>query len=201
MRKAFLPVGLIVATALAGSATGDPKDPGVTDFTRTNPTEIRATDIVKSLSETRQTAIRAAEPSPAPERSGSGRKASHHAPQPTERSRVMLPIYFEFRTTEPTPDSRKVLEALGDALNSAELAGSQFLIEGHTDSIGSDTYNQTLSTERADVVRVYLEQHGIAGGRLRAVGRGESDPVASNDSDEGRQRNRRVDLVRLGSAN
>lgn len=69
------------------------------------------------------------------------------------------------------------------------------MIEGYTDSIGSDDYNQGLSQRRADSVKTYLMGQGVGSARLSASGRGESTPVASNDSESGRQENRRVEIV------
>ncbi len=87
----------------------------------------------------------------------------------------------------------------------AELAGAlatmrahpeiQVRCEGHTDSIGSDAYNQALGQRRADAVRDYLIAQGIDPSRLSAVSYGESRPVADNSTDEGRAENRRVDLI------
>jgi outer membrane protein OmpA-like peptidoglycan-associated protein len=68
-------------------------------------------------------------------------------------------------------------------------------IEGYTDSIGSEDYNQALSQRRADSVRSYLVRQGIGSGRLTASGMGMSDPVAGNDSAAGRQQNRRVEVI------
>jgi outer membrane protein OmpA-like peptidoglycan-associated protein len=68
-------------------------------------------------------------------------------------------------------------------------------IEGYTDSVGSEDYNQALSQRRADSVRSYLVRQGIGSGRLTASGMGMSDPVAGNDSAAGRQQNRRVEVV------
>ncbi|MFZ1625201.1 MAG: OmpA family protein [Gammaproteobacteria bacterium] len=68
-------------------------------------------------------------------------------------------------------------------------------IEGYTDSVGSEDSNQGLSQRRAESVKAYLVQQGIAGSRLTAVGMGESQPVASNDTQSGRQQNRRVVAV------
>jgi outer membrane protein OmpA-like peptidoglycan-associated protein len=65
---------------------------------------------------------------------------------------------------------------------------------GHTDSTGSDAYNQNLSERRADAVASYLRSQGVAGNRLYATGRGESEPRASNATEEGRKLNRRVEL-------
>ena len=71
-------------------------------------------------------------------------------------------------------------------------------IEGHTDSEGEDAYNQQLSEQRATAVRSYLvEKYGVAAQRLETAGLGESKPVADNATPEGRQQNRRVELVRL----
>lgn len=68
-------------------------------------------------------------------------------------------------------------------------------IQGYTDSVGSEDYNQGLSERRADSVKSYLTGQGIGSIRLSASGRGESDPVAGNDSAAGRQQNRRVEVI------
>jgi outer membrane protein OmpA-like peptidoglycan-associated protein len=73
-------------------------------------------------------------------------------------------------------------------------------IEGHTDSIGGDEYNQSLSEHRADSVRDYFVQQGIPAASIEARGFGKTSPIASNDTAEGRQQNRRVELVLSGDA-
>jgi OOP family OmpA-OmpF porin len=73
-------------------------------------------------------------------------------------------------------------------------------IEGHTDAVGSDAYNQQLSERRAAAVKRYLVTKGIAADRLETVGRGESEPVSSNETDEGRAMNRRAELKVQGGA-
>ncbi len=73
-------------------------------------------------------------------------------------------------------------------------------VEGHTDSVGSDQYNQDLSEHRAQAVRDYFVQQGIPSGAVEARGFGKSDPIAANDTAEGRQQNRRVELVLSGDA-
>jgi outer membrane protein OmpA-like peptidoglycan-associated protein len=73
-------------------------------------------------------------------------------------------------------------------------------IEGHTDSVGSDEYNQNLSEHRAEAVRDYFVQQGISSSAVEARGFGKSEPIASNDTAEGRQQNRRVELVLSGDA-
>jgi len=78
--------------------------------------------------------------------------------------------------------------------------GLKLEVEGHTDSVGSDDYNQTLSERRAQTVRDYLVRQGLAQDAITWRGFGEAQPVASNDSASGRQQNRRVELVVSGSS-
>ena len=77
----------------------------------------------------------------------------------------------------------------------AEHAGRAVMIEGHTDSLGSDGYNHGLSQRRADAVKSYLIAHGVADSRLTALGKGGSDPIAGNHTAAGRQRNARVEVI------
>lgn len=86
------------------------------------------------------------------------------------------------------------LDKLGRLL-SATSSNVNIIIEGYTDAIGSDAYNLRLSKKRAQVVRNYLIKHyDIAPQKLHAVGRGEDNPIASNDSEDGRSKNRRVEF-------
>jgi len=78
--------------------------------------------------------------------------------------------------------------------------GLTLQIEGHTDSVGGDEFNQQLSERRADSVRDFLAEQGVPASSITARGFGKTQPVASNDSPEGRQRNRRVELVVNGDA-
>jgi hypothetical protein len=73
-------------------------------------------------------------------------------------------------------------------------------IEGHTDSVGGDAYNVRLSEQRAESVREFLGEQGVALSSITAQGFGKAEPVASNDTPEGRQRNRRVEIVVNGDA-
>jgi outer membrane protein OmpA-like peptidoglycan-associated protein len=81
------------------------------------------------------------------------------------------------------------------ATNLDKYPDTDLLIVGHTDSTGTDSYNLALSKRRAMAVSDYLSAQGVARTRLRMDGRGEAEPVASNDSDDGRQRNRRVEVA------
>ena len=76
--------------------------------------------------------------------------------------------------------------------------GLRLDVEGHTDSVGGDDYNQTLSEQRGEAVRDYLTQQGMPAGSVTTKGFGKTQPVASNDTAKGRQQNRRVELVISG---
>jgi len=106
-------------------------------------------------------------------------------------------ILFDIDSARIRPESTPTLEEIGTMLQ--EHPELRIRIEGHTDSTGDDAHNQTLSEERAAAVRGFLmESYGVDGSRLEAQGFGETSPVDSNDTPEGRQNNRRVELVRLG---
>lgn len=101
-------------------------------------------------------------------------------------------VHFEFNKARLMLDSRTVLNNVAKALtNEPDVS---IIIAGHTDSVGSDAYNKRLSQQRAQSVVDYLISKGINSSRLRAVGYGESKPIADNSTDEGRERNRRVEL-------
>jgi OOP family OmpA-OmpF porin len=112
---------------------------------------------------------------------------------------VRLPILFEFDSTELLPESEALLAKVGAALASNDLSAFRFSVEGHTDSLGSEGYNATLSERRAEVVKAFLVTRGVDETSLATLGHGESQPVASNDSDAGRQRNRRVEVINRGA--
>jgi len=112
--------------------------------------------------------------------------------------KVALPIQFKHNSDEPTEQGRKILGELGQALASKTLSGSSFLICGHTDSDGLEKYNLELSRKRAERVKKYLaKEHKIPGKNLKVEGIGEAQPVASNETAEGKAKNRRVEITRL----
>ncbi|WAS99576.1 OmpA family protein [Nannocystis punicea] len=92
------------------------------------------------------------------------------------------------------PSATSRLTQVAEALAAGD-PGSTFVVEGYTDSKGSDAFNERLSEERAQAVRDFLVEHGVAPERIQARGMGESDPVASNKTAEGRANNRRVEIV------
>ncbi|MFT4580715.1 MAG: OOP family OmpA-OmpF porin [Gammaproteobacteria bacterium] len=114
-------------------------------------------------------------------------------PEVGERILSLEGVNFDTNKATIKPDSEAILANAVHVLN--ENASVHVRVEGHTDSRGSDAYNQQLSQRRAESVAAYLVAHGIDAGRLSAAGYGESAPVAPNDTAENMYRNRRVDLV------
>lgn len=100
---------------------------------------------------------------------------------------------FAFDSAELDAQSKAALDAAVDVIRSQSSV--QLDVVGYTDSTGPESYNQGLSERRAQAAVDYLVSRGVDAGQLRAVGRGEASPVASNDSRDGRARNRRVELV------
>jgi outer membrane protein OmpA-like peptidoglycan-associated protein len=105
-------------------------------------------------------------------------------------------VLFDFNKYTLKPEAREKMARVAGILEA--YPGLKIRLEGHTDSIGTDDYNQRLSEMRADTVRGYLMDQGVPAGSLSAVGLGKADPVASNDTAAGRQKNRRVDMVVSG---
>jgi outer membrane protein OmpA-like peptidoglycan-associated protein len=107
-------------------------------------------------------------------------------------------VLFETAKYELKPVARERLAKVSGIL--LAYPGLKVQVEGHTDSVGSDQYNQQLSEQRAGAVREYLVQQGVGDASITAQGFGKSQPIASNDTPEGRQKNRRVELVVSGDA-
>lgn len=102
-------------------------------------------------------------------------------------------ILFPFNSTEILPDGRTNLQQLASSLE--KYPNSDILIVGHTDSVGTDAYNNDLSQRRALAAQSNLQSLGVPATRLQATGKGESEPIQSNDTDAGRAQNRRVEIA------
>lgn len=113
----------------------------------------------------------------------------------TERGLVLTlgDVLFDTNRSTLKSGSYGTLDRLATALR--EKAGRKVLIEGHTDNVGSDETNNELSQRRAQSVQLALAQRGVAGDQITAIGKGEGFPIASNDDANGRQMNRRVELI------
>ena len=109
------------------------------------------------------------------------------------RTFVFDNLNFKFGTTQLTPESEQTVKDLIAILTAYPSTESQ--LEGHTDSVGDAAANKTLSQERADSVKSTMLAGGIDTARLSTMGHGQEKPTASNDTDEGRAQNRRLELV------
>ncbi|PKN36624.1 MAG: hypothetical protein CVU62_13995 [Deltaproteobacteria bacterium HGW-Deltaproteobacteria-2] len=118
------------------------------------------------------------------------------APKPViiEKGRQTLNVEFDFDKSTIKKGYYQDIDNLAGVMK--QYPDLNVAIEGHTDSIGSDAYNEKLSQERADAVKNYMvEKNGIDANRIKAIGFGEKQPVASNDTSEGRAQNRRVEAA------
>lgn len=106
-------------------------------------------------------------------------------------------LLFDFDSSRVRSDAAQNLRNLASSLG--EYPNTELLIVGHTDAQGSDSYNWNLSERRASSAADYLATQGVARSRLRTAGRGESEPVGANDTDAGRQQNRRVEVAIFAS--
>lgn len=102
-------------------------------------------------------------------------------------------ILFDVDSDELRAVSRENLDDLADVLQDYE--DTEILIAGHTDSTGPEDYNEELSWDRAESVEDYLDDEGVKGSRMVIAGHGEKDPVATNETETGRQENRRVEVA------
>lgn len=102
-------------------------------------------------------------------------------------------VLFAFDSSDLKPDVNSMLHRLAGNLLAVGIGGAA--VEGHTDSTGQTAYNQSLSEDRANSVKRALVDGGMPGGKVRSYGMGESDPIASNATEDGRRQNRRVVIV------
>jgi outer membrane protein OmpA-like peptidoglycan-associated protein len=136
----------------------------------------------KPKAEVKQVA-QAAPPAPAPAAK----------PDPCKEKVTLPDVTFDFDKATIKPEGAKVLGEWESRLE--QCSAVHVAINGYTYSVGSDAYNLKLSQRRAESVRDFLVKKGVAAARLTTKGHGKADPVASNETPEGRAQNRRVDLV------
>jgi OOP family OmpA-OmpF porin len=105
---------------------------------------------------------------------------------------VLRNVRFDVDKSDIKPEFFPFLDEVVTVLRSNP--GLKIVIEGHTDSDGTDEYNQKLSQRRAQAVMDYFVSKGLEPARLTAIGYGETKPIASNDTDEGKAENRRIEL-------
>jgi len=113
-----------------------------------------------------------------------------------EEGRITLNIEFDFDKAQVRPQHRDEIKDVADFM--IKYPSARFSIEGHTCSMGTAEYNQRLSQRRADSVKKYMiDNFNIEANRLESIGYGESRPIADNSTEAGRERNRRVEAVRI----
>ncbi|ACF03647.1 OmpA/MotB domain protein [Rhodopseudomonas palustris TIE-1] len=165
------PLTRSLSAAQPAAATGDPTQAKFVDSLRNRPT--------RSLSSGERTQI---------------------AEITKDKPNIDLEITFEYNSANISRQAAAAVEALGKALSSPDLKGGTFVVAGHTDSVGSDSFNQDLSERRADTIkRVLVEKYGIAGADLVTVGYGESRLKDPAHPDSGI--NRRVQVVNMSDQN
>lgn len=111
-----------------------------------------------------------------------------------DRIQINEKIQFDFDKATIRPESHDLLNEIVSVIQKNTHI-KKISIEGHTSSEGSDKYNKTLSDKRAASVRDYLVSHGVPAAALTSIGFGESKPIAENDSDAGKEKNRRVEFM------
>ena len=117
----------------------------------------------------------------------------------TEKVSFAADAFFDFDKTALKPEGKAKLDDLAEKIKGLNLEA--VISVGHTDSVGSDAYNEKLSVKRADAVKSYLAGKGVDASKIYAEGKGEKQPVADNKSSDGRAKNRRVEIEVVGTRN
>ena len=149
------------------------------------------------------------EPKPAPPPAPAPAPAPAPTPKPEPKPEPPKPkpvaekvtfaaeVLFDFDKSVVKPDGKAKLDDLAAKVRGVNL--EVVIAIGHTDSVGTDEYNQKLSVRRAEAVKAYLVSKGIEANRVYTEGKGEKQPVASNKTADGRQKNRRVEIEVIGT--
>jgi OOP family OmpA-OmpF porin len=143
----------------------------------------------------------AAAPAPAPAAAPAPAPAAAvvAAPMVAEKVTYAADAFFDFNKSVLKPEGKAKLDDLVSKVKGINL--EVIIAVGHTDSVGSDAYNQKLSVRRSEAVKAYLVSNGIEKNRVYTEGKGEKQPVADNKTAEGRAKNRRVEIEVVGTRN
>lgn len=135
---------------------------------------------------------------PAPAPAPAAAPAPAPKPKPVaEKVTFAADVLFDFDKSDIKAEGRSKLDDLAGKMKTINL--EVVIAIGHTDSIGTDAYNQKLSVRRAEAVKKYLSSKGVEGNRIYTEGKGEKQPVASNKTKEGRAKNRRTEIEVIGT--
>jgi OOP family OmpA-OmpF porin len=180
MRKHLMAFGVIAGSMVALGNVAAAEKPGYMYDTYGKPAKDTYGECVKSVYRQKD-AYPECEPGAAPAKA-------------KERVSLDAKVLFDFDKSSLRPDGKKELDGLASRLQGKYSQIDRVDVVGHTDSIGTDGYNQKLSERRAATVKSYLGEKGIPAAKLTAKGMGESQPVADNKTRDGRQLNRRVEV-------
>ncbi|HTI84244.1 MAG TPA: OmpA family protein [Acetobacteraceae bacterium] len=185
---------ILAATALVAAGSLVP----AISWGQANP---NSAQILKSLTPTGASgATRGIRVGPSAGGAGSGGGASTQSHATEAAPAVSLTVQFATGSADLTPAARQVLDNLGKAITDKSLANDRFRIEGHTDTVGTKDVNQVLSEHRAEAVVDYLATNfHVDRGRLQPVGMGESGLLIQTPAQTNEPRNRRVQVVNIGS--
>ena len=137
-------------------------------------------------------------PAPTPAPSPMAPKPAPAKPKPVaEKITFAADVFFDFDKSIIKPEGRSKLDDLANKIRGINL--EVIIAIGHTDSVGSDAYNQRLSVRRAEAVKAYLVSKGIEANRVYTEGKGEKQPIADNKTADGRAKNRRTEIEVIGT--
>jgi OmpA-OmpF porin, OOP family len=140
----------------------------------------------------------AAQPAPAPAPTPAPVAKPAAKPKPVaEKVTFAADVFFDFDKSIIKPEGRSKLDDLANKIKDINL--EVIIGIGHTDSVGSDAYNQRLSVRRAEAVKAYLVSRGIEANRVYTEGKGEKQPIADNKTADGRAKNRRTEIEVIGT--
>lgn len=178
----LLPIAALLLSALAAQA-GDVKVYRGTDT-------VDPGDVARILGPVKMRTLRLLDEAPASSVAATSAVAAVAATEASRPSALSLPVQFAFDSADILPGAKPQLDAIAAGIRMLPTT-QKVVIEGHTDAVGTDLYNESLSQRRAQSVRRYLvTMHGIEAGRLAAVGLGEMSPLPGRDPLAGE--NRRV---------
>jgi outer membrane protein OmpA-like peptidoglycan-associated protein len=182
--------------AVAGYYIGDNWRARTTQEAKANAKDTELAQLREENERLKQQAARAASSAAGSEKSSSAVASAKPAAKPAESSaeRLSQKVLFDFNKTTMSPEAKETLTPVVAILN-GPAEPKRVTLEGYSDSVGTDSYNQALSEKRSNAVKNYLIQNGVKADKITAKGMGEANPVASNDTEAGRRQNRRVEIV------
>lgn len=199
-RAAMVSVSLISVSILAAMAL--PASPAMAQGNPSSAQIIQSLKPTGNLLQGGTRGIRMVNPDATPRHAthAAAASAAHAVAAGASAPSISLSVEFATDSANLTPRAQRTLDELGKALTSDALAQYRFRVEGHTDTVGSQAYNKTLSQQRADAVARYLEgRFGVKADRLDPVGMGEEGLVVLTPPNTPNERNRRVHVVNLGA--